>query len=66
MSGIVCFPIDISDSWKGNFGMKMHLKKEKENEIKSNFASKGTQVFMLDKSDELNELIYKCIEYFQQ
>lgn len=64
--GIVCFPIDISDSWKGNFGMKMHLKKEKENEIKSNFASKGTQVFMLDKSDELNELIYKCIEYFQQ
>lgn len=65
--GILCFPIDISESWQGNFGMKTRISEEKENEIKHKYCShEDIKVYMLDKSDELEELLSKCIEYFQQ
>ncbi|MFR1517955.1 MAG: S8 family serine peptidase [Clostridia bacterium] len=65
--GIVCFPIDVCDSWQGNFGMKARISEERENEIKHKYCShEDIKVYMLDKSDELDELLSKCIEYFQQ
>jgi len=65
--GIVCFPIDISDSWQGNFGKKTRISEERENEIKHKYClQEDIKVYMLDKSDELDELLSKCIEYFQQ
>lgn len=65
--GIVCFPIDISDGWQGNFGMRTRINEEKENEIKNKyFFNKDIKVYMLDKSDDLDELLFKCIDYFQQ
>lgn len=66
--GIVCFPIDISDSWQGNFGVKTRISTEKENDIKNKYSlcHDDIKVYMLDKSDEINDLLSKCIDYFQQ
>lgn len=65
--GLVCFPIDISDDWQGNFGVKKRITKKKENEIKNKYSYlKDKKVYMLDNPEELDELLSKCICYFEQ
>lgn len=64
--GIVCFPIDISEGWKGNFGKKIRISEEKELNIKSKFSLyRDVQVCMLDKQKDLEKLVSICIDYFQ-
>jgi hypothetical protein len=62
----VCFPIDISEGWKGNFGKKIRISEEKELNIKSKFSLyRDVQVCMLDKQKDLEKLVSICIDYFQ-
>lgn len=65
--GLVCFPLDYDSSWKGNFGKKKRITLEKEKtlrqKIKEAFALK---MFILDKEDQLCELINNVLLYLSE
>lgn len=64
--GLVCFPVDFMEGWKGIYGGQSRISQEKENKIKSEYLERLNQtVYMLDKQNELDELLAKCIAYFQ-
>ena len=64
--GIACFPIDFMEGWKSFFGGKSRISIEKEELIKEQYLKKlNLKVYMLDKQNELDELLNECINYFQ-
>ena len=67
--GIVCFPVNIADSWQGGFGMRRRISEKKKNEIKRKFdynLSEDVKVYMLDNLSDLDELALKCIRFFEE
>lgn len=66
--GIVCFPIDASEGWKGRMGAKTRITQQKELELKKRLYYKfcdNIGVYMLDNSLEIDALVESIICYFQ-
>ena len=62
--GLVCFPIDASNSWTGLYSQTKRISIEKELHIKSICYNQiEKQVYILDKKSELDDLIAECISY---
>ncbi len=64
--GLVCFPLSNSKGWVGTFGGKSRISTEREKELKDEFLLKLNQkVYMLDRKNEINDLLNECLNYFQ-
>ena len=62
--GAVCYPIDYSDNWKGKFGKRARISKEKELFLKDVYKEKlNLKLYMLDKEEELDHLIFETLNY---
>ena len=66
--GIVCFPIDASEGWKGRMGLKNHITEQQESKLKKRLSHKfddSIGIYMLDNSLEIDALVAAIIDYFQ-
>ncbi len=62
--GLVCFPVDYSDQWGHSFMKVQRVSEAKEAMIKQLIKKELNQdVYMLDKNEELDLLINRCIGY---
>lgn len=65
--GIVCFPMDFEENWRGGFGKKVRINEMKEKEIKMKYKNKlNINVYMLDREKELIELINNCLLFLRK
>ena len=66
--GIVCFPIDASEGWRGRMGAKKRITEQQESELKNRLLHRfdyNIGIYMLDSSLEIDALIEAIIHYFQ-
>ncbi len=63
--GVVCFPVNNANNWKGNFGKQVRISTAEEFELKQKYALKNIPVYMLDKPEELDMLVSRCVDFFR-
>ena len=63
--GFVCFPIDRDIDWRGDFGKKVRISDEKENNLKIIYRDYfNKDLYILDRHKDLDALYEKCLEFF--
>lgn len=65
--GLVCFPYSPSKRLSGIYGAQEHISLTREKELKKEYYSYfGIKVYMLDKKDELEDLVDDFIDFFNK
>jgi len=63
--GIVCFPVDFEINQRENFSSKVRISIERERVLKKTYKDKlNLNVYMLDRSNEIINLVNDCVEFF--
>lgn len=66
--GIVCYPMDITEGWKGRMGSKSRISSHKILELKNKINKKlynNIQLYMLDDDSDIDNLIDTIISFFR-
>lgn len=65
--GIVCFPMTLDLSWRGTFGERRRISIEEEVKLREIIGRTfGLRMFMLDKEEQLVELINDLLRYLSE
>lgn len=65
--GIVCFAMDVDYSWRGAYGNRVHITDIKIKTLKSEIYLRfGIEMYMIDKSSELDLLLRHIIDYLAE
>lgn len=65
--GIVCYPLDSSIGWRGQFGEKHHISKQEEMELREKISQslEHMSMYMLDSESDIQDLVSSIIDFFQ-